>query len=269
MAVNWRQYRTRGYYDELIRAGRARPGARPLVRHLAGLGRDELTSIQSAAELAIKEMGITFTVYSEEEGSIDRNWPFDIIPRIIPAREWRQVEQGLKQRVSALNRFIDDVYHGGHIFKDGVLDKALLAESENFRSQCVGVSPPLGVWAHICGTDLVLQLPRGAPLLAGEWLTGPTEEGWVRVEAAPERLLAVRSGDAMALLQAAYHLGNRHVVLQLLPGELRLEEDPVLADLLRGRGLEVAALRAPFEPEPGAYAPSHLHRHSHGAASSP
>ena len=121
----------------------------------------------------------------------------------------------------------------------------------------------------LCGTDLVLHLPRGAPLLAGEWLTGPTEEAWVRVEAAPERLLAVHSGDAMALLQAAYHLGNRHVVLQLLPGELRLEEDPVLADLLRGRGLEVEPLRAPFEPEPGAYAPSHLHSHSHGAASSP
>ena len=116
----------------------------------------------------------------------------------------------------------------------------------------------------LCGTELVLQLPRGAPLRAGEWLSGPDEGLRVRVEAAPEGLLAVRSEDSTALLQAAYHLGNRHVVLQLLPGELRLEEDPVLADLLRGRGLEVESLRAPFEPEPGAYAPSHLHSHSHG-----
>jgi len=121
----------------------------------------------------------------------------------------------------------------------------------------------------LCGTELVLQLPRGEPLRAGEWLGGQADGPWVRVEAAPERLLTVSSSDPMALLQAAYHLGNRHVVLQLLPGELRLEEDPVLRDLLRSRGLQVEPLRAPFQPEPGAYGGSHSHDHSHSHGSTP
>jgi uncharacterized circularly permuted ATP-grasp superfamily protein len=100
-------------------------------------------------------MGITFTVYSEEEGSIDRAWPFDIIPRIIPGSEWVQVERGLKQRVRALNRFIDDIYHGQNIVRDGVFPASLLENSVNFRAQCVGIDPPGAIWAHICGSDLV------------------------------------------------------------------------------------------------------------------
>jgi uncharacterized circularly permuted ATP-grasp superfamily protein len=115
----------------------------------------ELEERQTAAELAIKEMGITFTVYTEQSGTIDRTWPFDIVPRIITKAEWDQVEKGLKQRVKALNLFIDDIYHEQKIVKDGVFPGEVLAESANFRPQCVGVSPPHGIWAHICGSDLV------------------------------------------------------------------------------------------------------------------
>jgi uncharacterized circularly permuted ATP-grasp superfamily protein len=100
-------------------------------------------------------MGITFTVYSEEEGSIDRNWPFDIIPRIIPSDEWQQIEKGLKQRVNALNYFINDIYHKQEIIKDGVFPSSLLDDSKNYRPQCEGINPPQGIWAHICGSDLV------------------------------------------------------------------------------------------------------------------
>lgn len=87
----------------------------------------------------------------------------------------------------------------------------------------------------------------------------------MRVEAAPETLLLVRSPDPLALLQAAYHLGNRHVAMELHPGELRILEDSVLADLLRQRGLAVDTVLAPFEPEAGAYAGGHSHNpgHSH------
>ena len=119
-----------------------------------------------------------------------------------------------------------------------------------------------------CGRDLVLQLPRGAALQPGEWLSTASGDGLVRVEAAPETLLLVRSPDPLALLQAAYHLGNRHVAMELHPGELRILEDSVLADLLRQRGLAVEPVLAPFEPEGGAYAGSHSHSpshaHSHG-----
>ena len=99
-------------------------------------------------------MGITFTVYSDK-GNIDREWPFDIIPRVIDAAEWRIVESGLKQRVKALNHFIHDLYNEQSILNDGVVPRDLINSSTNFRPECVGMKPPHNVWAHICGSDLV------------------------------------------------------------------------------------------------------------------
>ena len=156
MSINWTEYPCESFYDELVAApGRGRAGVDGLLADLASLGPRELIARQEAANVAIKEMGITFTVYSEEGGTIDRTWPFDIIPRVIPQSEWDRVEAGLKQRVQALNLFIDDLYHAQRIIADGVFPAEVLAKSANFRPQCVGVTPPLGVWAHICGSDLV------------------------------------------------------------------------------------------------------------------
>ncbi|MEB3167256.1 MAG: urease accessory protein UreE [Synechococcaceae cyanobacterium] len=121
----------------------------------------------------------------------------------------------------------------------------------------------------LCGRALLLQLPRGDALRPGEWLAPEQGGPLVRVEAAPEALLVVRAADPLALLQAAYHLGNRHVALELRERELRLSEDPVLADLLSRRGLLVEQRHEPFLPEAGAYAGiDHSHSraagHSHG-----
>ena len=156
MAIDWDAYACEDFYDELVAApGRGRAGVAGLLKDLESLGSDELVARQEAADVSIKEMGITFTVYSEEGGAIDRVWPFDIIPRIIPQSEWERVEAGLKQRVQALNLFINDLYHCQKIIKDGVFPAEVLAKSANFRPQCIGVDPPLGIWAHICGSDLV------------------------------------------------------------------------------------------------------------------
>ncbi len=156
MGIEWKNYQATGLYDELMYGGgRARSYARPMVRYLADISNQDLENCRAASEVSIKEMGITFTVYTEEEGSIDRAWPFDIIPRIIPKREWGETEAGLRQRVQALNMFIDDLYHDQKIVKDKVFPKELLKNSKNFRKQCVGIDPPLGIWAHICGSDLV------------------------------------------------------------------------------------------------------------------
>jgi urease accessory protein len=115
-----------------------------------------------------------------------------------------------------------------------------------------------------CGRDLLLQLERGEPLQPGEWLSGAPGDPPVRVEAAAEPLLVVRASDPLDLLRAAYHLGNRHVALEVCAGELRLLEDSVLADLLEQRGLELEHRQAPFLPEAGAYAAADGHRHGHG-----
>lgn len=155
MAINWSEYTPEGFYDELISSpGRARKPAQRLVSYLKSLNDEEVERRRLAAEATIREMGVTFTVYTEE-GNIDRAWPFDIIPRAISKKQWDKTAAGLKQRLQALNMFIDDLYHDQKIIKDGIIPEYVLKQSKNFRKECVGVSPPFGVWAHICGTDLV------------------------------------------------------------------------------------------------------------------
>lgn len=155
MKIDWKAYQTKGFFDELIDAqGNVRSHGTQLAQFFANLSAEELVKARAVADLAIKEMGITFTVYNEGN-MIDRAWPFDIIPRTIGKKEWQSVEVGLKQRVEALNLFIDDLYHDQKIIKDGVFPKGLLEKSVNFRQQCVGINPPNKIWAHICGSDLV------------------------------------------------------------------------------------------------------------------
>ncbi len=91
-------------------------------------------------------MGITFTVYHEQGGSIDRSWPLDIIPRTIARKEWNRIEAGLRQRVAAINRFIDDIYHEQRIIADGILPISIIASSRNFRPNCMACHRP-----HVAG----------------------------------------------------------------------------------------------------------------------
>jgi uncharacterized circularly permuted ATP-grasp superfamily protein len=93
-------------------------------------------------------------VYGDEAGT-EKIFPFDIIPRIVPADEWAQIDRGLRQRVHALNLFIDDIYHEQKILKDGVIPTELILSAKSFRKACVGLNPPNGIWCHITGTDLV------------------------------------------------------------------------------------------------------------------
>ncbi|AKS42907.1 circularly permuted type 2 ATP-grasp protein [Wenzhouxiangella marina] len=148
-------YRSDEFFDELIGpGGRPRAAARAAIKYLKGLDDDELAERKAACELAAMVAGITFRVYFEDTG-VDRAMPFDLIPRVIALKEWQQIEAGLKQRVLALNRFIDDLYNDQQIIQDGVFPADLLEGSVNFREHCRGISPPLGIWAHICGSDLV------------------------------------------------------------------------------------------------------------------
>ncbi len=142
-------------YDELLTAsGRARNGLGELSSFLRHRNLKDLNKRKHDAELAIRSMGITFTVYNEG-GNIDRDWPFDILPRAIMKPEWDRIEAGLIQRLRALNLFINDVYNDQKIIRDKILPRELLASSKNYREVCRGVRPKFNVWAHICGSDLV------------------------------------------------------------------------------------------------------------------
>jgi uncharacterized circularly permuted ATP-grasp superfamily protein len=154
MPQTWEGYDSPGCWDEMLASdGQPRDACEGVYRYLAQLG-DELHERQNAADLAIRAMGITFTVYSEA-GNIDRSWPFDVIPRVLSTQEWASISDGLIQRLTALNLFIDDLYGARKIVKDGAFPAELLGESVNFREASVGAQPAGGVWAHICGSDLV------------------------------------------------------------------------------------------------------------------
>ena len=142
-------------YDELFSpGGKARAGLGAIARFLRNAGYADLNQRRNDAELAIRTMGITFTVYTQGQ-NIDREWPYDIIPRTIMYSEWQQIERGLIQRLKALNLFITDVYNEQRILRDRVVPAELLKSSANFRKECIGIKPLFDTWAHICGTDLV------------------------------------------------------------------------------------------------------------------
>jgi uncharacterized circularly permuted ATP-grasp superfamily protein len=155
MSIEWKDYAPGEFYDELISSpGCAREPAEQLIEYLQSLSEEDINSRKIAAEATIKEMGVSFTVYTEG-GNIDRAWPFDILPRVISKSHWDKTAAGLKQRLKALNLFIDDLYHEQKVLKDGIVPEFVLKQSTNYRKECEGISPRFGVWAHVCGTDLV------------------------------------------------------------------------------------------------------------------
>ncbi len=148
-------YDTGSFFDEMFTAdGQPRPGYLALKKRLEALPDGEINARQAAAEQLFYDLGITFTVYGHSEGT-EKIFPFDIVPRIIERTEWEFLERGLKQRIYALNLFINDIYHDQKIVGDGVVPEALIKSADGYFPECAGIDPPLGVWCHITGTDLV------------------------------------------------------------------------------------------------------------------
>ena len=153
--MNFNGYDIGGFYDEMfLPDGTPRPEARALVERIEGLPAGEFIRRHTAAEQALLNTGITFTVYGDEEGT-ERIFPFDVVPRIIAHDTWAPIERGLTQRVEALNLFINDVYHDRKIIRDGIVPADVVESSQGYRTECSGLRPPRGVWCHITGTDLV------------------------------------------------------------------------------------------------------------------
>src|SRR5215472_8064381 len=135
-------------------SGGPRPHAQLLIDTVESLSDGQLLRYQRAADRLLLQMGITFNVYGDSAGT-ERIFPFDLIPRIVGAAEWQRLERGLRQRIHALNEFIDDIYHEQKILKDGVIPCDVIQTAASFRPQCQGLNPPRKVWCQITGTDLV------------------------------------------------------------------------------------------------------------------
>ena len=209
------------FYDELIdEHGAPRLTAKALCTHLDAQSVEELRNRREAIDAAIMTMGISFTVYSDA-GNIDRAWPFDLIPRIVPESEWRQIDAGLKQRLRALNMFIEDIYNEQDIIREGVFPADVLEGSVNYLEACEGMKLRYGAWAHICGTDLV----RG-----GDGVMYVLEDN-----------LRVPSG-------VSYMLENRGLMKRLLP-ELFADQTILPLDDYTTRLYEMLASLCPRETE--------------------
>ena len=142
-------------YDEMCDAdGLVRAHYQAFSDWLKRTGGDQIAQKRDEAERAFHRIGITFAVYGENSGT-ERLIPFDLVPRIIPAAEWRTLERGLKQRVQALNLFLHDIYHEHNILKAGVVPTERVLGNTQYRREMQGMDVPGGIYAHVAGVDLV------------------------------------------------------------------------------------------------------------------
>jgi uncharacterized circularly permuted ATP-grasp superfamily protein len=147
-------YTEDGFFDEAFLDGSSRSHYKGVIRRLDSLSKDDFQARCELTDLTLVNQGITFTVYGNDQG-IEKPFPVDLFPRIVPAAEWQHIEAGLVQRVTALNKFLYDIYHDQAILKAGLIPRELVVNAPNFRAQFVGAEPPLGIYIHICGTDLI------------------------------------------------------------------------------------------------------------------
>jgi uncharacterized circularly permuted ATP-grasp superfamily protein len=143
------------WFDEMFESrGAVRPHYRRLFQRYREMGREEFERKRSVAETSFLTQGVTFTVYNADEGT-ERIFPFDLVPRIIPAEEWQLIEKGLTQRITALNLFLHDIYHEQKIVKDGLIPAEIIQSAVHFRPEFMGFNVPRDIYIHICGTDLI------------------------------------------------------------------------------------------------------------------
>jgi uncharacterized circularly permuted ATP-grasp superfamily protein len=146
------------FFDEMLDSqGVVRSHYRQFCSLFEALNASEFEDKRNSIDLAFLRQGITFNVYGDSQGA-ERIFPFDLIPRIIPAAEWEKLERGLIQRITALNLFLHDIYHEQKIVKDGVIPEFYVVSGKHFRREFVNIKVPKDVYIHVCGTDLI----RGA-----------------------------------------------------------------------------------------------------------
>ena len=223
-------YQIEGFFDEMFEAPNTpRPGCEALARKLAALSSQELSRRQTLAESAMVDLGITFNVYGHEQGA-EKIFPFDVIPRVVSAKSWARLEAGLKQRIEALNLFVNDIYGPQQIIKDGIVPRDLIETSDAYLEQCHGLKPPNGVWIHITGSDLVrdrngewyvlednLRCPSGVSyLLQNRAIMKRTFPSVF--EAAGVRPVSVYPSRLLEALQAASPNSSDPSVVLLTPG---------------------------------------------------
>ncbi len=221
--------KTLANYDEMFDAdGTCRTHYRQFDALLKKIPEKKLAQLQFSANKAQMAMGMTFNVYHDNQG-VEKILHLDIIPRIIPGSEWQRIEAGLRQRIKAMNMFLQDIYNERKILKDNIVPSALILNSKDYLKPCVGLTPPKGIWCHITGTDLVKD-QHGKYYILEDNLRSPSgvsymlESREIIKRAFPElfNALGVRpvSDYSVKLLNMLQHLSNKSkpVIGILTPG---------------------------------------------------
>lgn len=178
------------FFDEMNREdGRVRPPYEEFDAMMSKVDPERLRRKSEEAEAFFRRTGITFNVYGQEDAD-ERLIPFDLVPRIISAKEWKLLKRGIEQRVKALNAFLHDIYHRQEILRAGRVPRSLIENNDAFLPQMMGVNPPGGIYTHIVGTDLVR--------------TGPNE-------------FFVLEDNARTPSGVSYMLENRETMLRMFP----------------------------------------------------
>ena len=148
-------YEVDGLFDEMFTGpGNPRPHYRTVAERLRGLGAAAFARRVRMADVTFRNQGITFTVYGDNRG-VEKIFPFDLVPRIVPAQEWDTIERGLIQRITALNLFCQDIYHEQRILREKIIPAELIYGAKMFRREMFHVNVPRNIYIHICGTDLI------------------------------------------------------------------------------------------------------------------
>ncbi len=219
------------FYDELfVSSGQPREEATLLMERIDSMTISELQQRQQAAQTALFKMGVTFSVYSDDRGT-ERILPFDIIPRIVPSTEWLKLERGLKQRITALNCFLDDVYNDQKILKDLTIPQELVYSAKGFQPACIGLKPPQGIWCHITGTDLVRDR-QGEWYILEDNLRCPSGASYVLENRRVMKTTFPQLFDKMEIMPVDDYAGQLlETLLNLAPDNLL---DPVVVVLTPG-----------------------------------
>ncbi len=153
--LSFANYQTDGFVDETFTPqGTVRPSYRRVAERFQRLSIETFEQRRQMADTSFLHQGITFTVYNDNQGT-ERIFPFDLVPRLIPASEWRKIEAGLVQRITALNLFLHDLYHDQQILKDKIIPRATIEAAAHYRKELVGFNVARNIYIHICGSDIV------------------------------------------------------------------------------------------------------------------
>jgi len=229
--VMFGQYECNGIFDEMFADSAVpRPHYAAVHERICSMGHSAFARRQGMTDASFRNQGITFTVYNDNTG-VERIFPFDPVPRIIPAEEWARIESGLAQRLTALNMFCRDIYHEQHIVREGIIPADMIYSAKMFRREMLGVRVPKDIYIHICGTDLIRDRAGNYLILEDNGRTPSGVSYVLENRAVMKRVFPMLFGACRVRAIEDYPLNLLHTLRHVAP---RQDDEPNIVVLTPG-----------------------------------